>query len=251
MKSSSGAGGNYDWALRDLGRFVTPAEIQLVAEIGSRDAVDGLELARHFSAEVLIFEPDPINAQICRGNLASESGQVEARFFELALSNISGPADFYSVDPHLYSNRGSSGLYEINFGDRPRNDPDRNRKSVQKKVTVDASRFDELALPTPDLVAMDVEGAELQVLDGFGDKLKDVRAVLAESSFWNNWKGPGSTFPELHRLLSSMGFRFVASTRTRARRQFPRQSLRQRLFPRYQPAFNVLYVNGSGSGGLF
>lgn len=250
MKNSPGVGGNYDWALRDLGRFVTPAEIQLVAEIGSRDAVDGLELARHFSAEVLIFEPDPINAQICRGNLASESGLVSARFFELALSNISGPTDFYSVDPNLYSNRGASGLYEINFGGRPQNDPDRNRKSVQKKVKVDASRFDELALPTPDIVAMDVEGAELQVLEGFGDKLEDVRAVLAESSFWNNFKGPGSTFPKLHRFLSSKGFRFVASTRTRARHDFPRQSLRQRLFPGYQPAFNVLYVNGSGSGGL-
>lgn len=250
MKNSPVEGGNYAWALPELERFIAPAEIKLVAEIGSRDALDGLELSRQFSAEVLIFEPDPINAEICRANLTSQRRQMKVQFFELALTNMSGPVDFYSVDPNLYSNRGSSGLREINFGSRPPSDPDRNRNSVQTKIRVDGSRFDELGLPAPDLVAMDAEGAELQVLEGFGDQLRDVRAVVAESSFWNNFHGPDSTFPKLHRLLSSMGFRFVASTRTPARHAFPRQSLRQRLFPRYQPAFNVLYVNGSGTGEL-
>jgi FkbM family methyltransferase len=243
MKNSWGAGGNYDWAFHDLERFIAPAEIQLVAEIGSRDALDGLELARHFSAEVLIFEPDPINAEICRANLALQSGQMNVQFFELALSNVSGTVDFYSVDPKLYANRGSSGLREISFDGRPPGDPDRNRDSVQKKVRVGASRFDELGLPAPDLVAMDAEGSELQVLEGFGDQLRDVRAVVAESSFWNNFHGPDSTFPKLHRLLSSNGFVFIAATQNPDRHKFPRQSFKRRFFPSYQPAFNVLYVN--------
>lgn len=243
MKNSLGEGGNYDWAFLDLERFIAPAEIRIVAEIGSRDALDGLELARRFSAEVLIFEPDPINAENCAENIAAQSRQLNVQFFELALSNVSGTVDFYSVDPELYTNRGSSGLHEISFHGRPPTDPDRNRDSVQEKVRVAASRFDELGLPAPDLIAMDVEGSELQVLEGFGDQLQDVRAVVAESSFWNNFKGPCPTFPELHSFLSSNGFVFVASSRNRDRHKFPRQSFKQRFFPSYQPAFDVLYVN--------
>jgi FkbM family methyltransferase len=245
MKKNLGEGGNYDWALHDLGQWIAPEEIQSVAEIGSRDAIDGLELASTFSAKVFIFEPDPINAEICRENLALQTGQAEVQFFEIALSNMSGPIDFYSVDSNLYSNRGVSGLREINFGSRQRNDPDRNRSSVQRKIRVNASRFDELGLPAPDLVAMDVEGAELQVLEGFGEQLRDVRAVVAESSFWNNYHGPDSTFPKLHHLLSSMGFRFIASSCHPDRHKFPRQPLKHRFFPSFQPAFNVLYINSS------
>ena len=243
MKNSLGEAGNYDWAFLDLERFIAPSEIKLVAEIGSRDALDGLELARRFSSEVVIFEPDPVNAETCRTNIALQSGHLNVQFFELALSNVSGTVDFFSVDSELYTNRGSSSLHEISFNGRPPNDPDRNRDSVQKKVRVGASRFDELALPAPDLIAMDVEGSEIQVLEGFGDKLRDVRAVVAESSFWNNYKGPGSTFPKLHRLLSSKGFVFAASNRNRDRHKFPRQSFKRLFFPSYQPAFDVLYVN--------
>lgn len=243
MRNIPGEGENYDWVFPELARFIAPAEIQVVAEIGSRDALDGLELARHFSAEVLIFEPDPINAETCRANLALQSGQHKAQFFELALSNVSETVDFFSINPELYANRGSSSLHEINFNGRPANDPDRNRESVQKRVRVSASRFDELGLRAPDLVAMDVEGSELQVLEGFGDQLRDVRAVVSETSFWNNFKGPDSTFPKLHRLLSSNGFRFTASTQSRDRHRFPRESLKRRMFPSYQPAFDVLYLN--------
>lgn len=215
----------------------------MIAEIGSRDAIDGIELAHHFDANVMIFEPDPINSELCKRNLTLHGGQIAAKFFNIALSDESGLVDFYSVDPNVYSNRGSSSLHEINFGSRPLNDPDRNRATVQKKVSVQASRFDDLGLPAPDLIAMDVEGAELKALLGFGGQLRDVKAVLAESSFWNNFHGPDSTFPKVHSLLAKMGFSFVASSRNGPSTKFPRQSFRRRLFPRYQPAFNVLYIN--------
>lgn len=217
----------------------------MIAEIGSRDAIDGIELAHHFDASVVIFEPDPINSELCKRNLTLHGKQIAAKFFNIALSDESGLVDFYSVDPNVYSNRGSSSLHEINFGSRPIRDPDRNRATVQKKVRVQVSRFDDLGLAVPDLIAMDVEGAELKVLLGFGDQLRDVKAVLAETSFWNNFHGPDSTFPKVHFLLAKMDFRFVASSRNGPSSKFPRQSFRRLLFPRYQPAFDVLYINKS------
>lgn len=59
----------------------------------------------------------------------------------------------------------------------------------------------------PTLIAMDVQGAELAVLKGFGKKLKDVKAIILETSFTENYLG-GSTFGEIDKFLSRNGFNF-------------------------------------------
>jgi len=240
--SSSSEQLNYIWAETIIRKYIPESGIDLVAEIGSRDALDGIALSKFYGCPALIFEPDPLNVELCRENIAKCPESLNLQLFEVALSEQSGVIDFYSIDPKLYSNRGSSGMYQINFRKRNRRDLDRNRDSVQRKVIVQASRFEDLELPTPDLIAIDVEGAELSVFKGFGGKLVDVKVIIAETSFWNNYIGGGSTFPEINQFLSEMGFEFIASNR-RHTRQFPKQHLRHRLRKRYQPAFDVVYIN--------
>jgi len=45
---------------------------------------------------------------------------------------------------------------------------------------VPVARGDSLDLPPPDVIKIDVEGAELAVLDGFGQLLQAARAVYVE-----------------------------------------------------------------------
>jgi len=52
---------------------------------------------------------------------------------------------------------------------------------------------------------MDVQGAELEVLEGFGEMLKNVKIIILETSFSENYIG-GSTFPEIHNFFEKIIF---------------------------------------------
>lgn len=234
---------NYAWAMEVLSKFISISNIRIVVEVGSRDGLDGMYLARKFKATTYIFEADPINAETCRRNLG-KSKDLDYHFFELALSDTNGTVDFYSVDDHLYGNRGVSSLYEVSFKHRPRNDPDRNRGAIARKVTVQQGRYDQLNLPNPDLLAIDVEGAEASVLNGFGNQLSSVKVIILESSFWNNWKRNGGQFPQVHKYLAAHGFVFVACNQLGGSTpDFPSNPPLKRFLKRYQSAFDVAYVH--------
>jgi FkbM family methyltransferase len=235
---------NYSWALDHIFELDLETEIKVVAEIGSRDAIDAIYLQETLSCDVHVFEADPFNAVFCRQNIENSKQQTHLHFYELALSNQNGEIDFFSVDIEKYDNIGSSSMYPISFRGRPRSDPDKNRDSVQKTVRVNASRFDSLEIPTPDLIAMDTEGSELKILMGFGPSIKQVKFIILETSFWNNFQNHKdvSTFPEIHRLLERYGFQFLASNQDK-KNEFPKRSIRRTILNRHQPNFDVLYVN--------
>ena len=57
----------YEWAIKLINNL--GVKISSVAEIGSRDALDAIYLAEVFKCSVSVFEPDPVNAVVCRENI--------------------------------------------------------------------------------------------------------------------------------------------------------------------------------------
>lgn len=225
---------NYAWTTPILAHLkIAP---RTIVEVGSLHGLDALYLSETYGVPITVFEPDPINAVTCRENL---TGRPNVTILELALSESDGETDFLSIDPDLFENRGASSLLEINFTNRPKSDPDRNRASVQKKVRVRTARFESLNVPTPDLLAMDVQGAELMVLKGFGERLRDVKAIALETSFGSSYFG-GAKFADLHHFLTSSDFRLAHNTWTNSAAH-PRPPLKHFL-GRYVPDFDCLYV---------
>jgi len=162
---------------------------------------------------------------------------------EIALSNNSGLVDWHSVDPEIYDNPGASSMFLINFRNRRLGDPDRNRSKIQTLMTVKASRFDDLDLPVPNLIAMDVQGAELAVLHGFGTQLQAVSAIILETSLSENYVG-GSKFKDIDLFLTNQGFSFQRSSLAKNSFEKPKTTLPVR-FGFYSPDFNVLYTKSS------
>ena len=235
---------NYSWALDHILKLNLEKHIKVVAEVGSRDAMDAIYLQKRLSCDVFVFEPDPFNSIICQENILNYEFNSHLYFNQLALSNENGLIDFYSIDKTKYENVGSSGMYQINFRRRPRLDPDKNRDSVQNRVRVNASRFDSLKIPTPDLLAMDVERSEIKVLKGFGVLIKQVQFIVLETSFWNNFQNHRdvSTFPKISRYLEKNNFQFIASNHE-GNLHFPKRSKRRTVLYQHQPNFDVLYCN--------
>lgn len=203
---------NYQWSFRWLSP--PPARGDLVLEIGSRDAVDAVLLHRNFSCRVVAFEPVPDNIARCRATLAAEPVWRRRRIVldTRCLTDRDGPVPFLAIDPERYDNSGAGSLLELDFSNRPDDDPDAGRGPVQHRIEVEAVRYDSTGLPAPHSVFMDVQGAEHLVLRGFGGLLSQVRNVVLEASLVPTYRG-GCDFRELRGLLADHGLQYRASSR--------------------------------------
>lgn len=200
------AGEEYSWAFQYISQ-----EVLNIVEVGSRDGLDAIALARKFKAQVTSFECDPRQFEICVLNVASNfgvEGIVVVR--NEALSNLSGETTFWQVEQSKYENPGAGSLFELNFDNRSNVDPDKGLGSVQSAVLVQTRRFDELEIPTPQLLVMDVQGAELKVLQGFGESLTGVIYVVLEVEPVSSYEG-GCSMREILRFMRNSGFTLMAS----------------------------------------
>lgn len=165
-------------------------KIKTVYDCGSRDALDAIELKEIFNADqVHVFECNPPSVEKCRENLNQKLGEVnKGRSWFLnpvALGNTAGNISFYPIDtdatltPHEDGNPGASSLFKAN-PDYP------NETYVQKETTVSMitlKDYIESGFNYPDLLWIDVQGAEIMLLEGLDAYLNNVSIIHIEVSF--------------------------------------------------------------------
>lgn len=199
---------NYSWILE----YINRSELRgaHVAEVGSRDALDAIWFSETFDATVDCFEASPRQAFKCRANVDAKHLSSKITVTELALSDSNEDIIFWEIDLEQYPNEGAGSMFQIDFSNRSETDVDRNKLRVQHPVTVKASRWDSLGLQVPRLVAMDVQGAEKVVLEGFGTALKGVELIVLEAELVPSYKG-GVSASKLIKFLKSQGFKLEAT----------------------------------------
>lgn len=148
-------------------------EINTIFDIGSRDCCQTLEMADWFpESKIFAFEPIPKSAEWCRKNTKERKNVY---FFETAIANTNGKIDFYQV---TNGNIGASSLLKKN------NNHQYGSQYVQEKIQIDsikASSFIENEnIENVDLIWMDVQGAEIEVLKSFENKINTVKAIHTE-----------------------------------------------------------------------
>ena len=89
---------------------------------------------------------------------------------------------------------------------------DREGDAIVGSATVPLRRMDALlaGYDAPMFLKIDVQGAELEVLRGFGDRLGDAAAIVIEAPFEQAYVGAAG-FDEIHAYLSSSGFQYEGS----------------------------------------
>lgn len=212
----------------------------VICDIGSRDALEGIALMRQLDGKRLhVFEPNPSAAMICRQNLSDfakgEASEV-ALFNEMAVTDRVGQLKFYPVNVSLSENKdiGFSSLFQIN--------PDytkRRGRIVQDEVIVTATTLDDyfVGKQNPDILWIDVEGAELQVFRGATRVLATVKLIHVEVSFRPMQVGK-PLFWELARYLKEQGFSFHGFMGISAVRTF---LYRYRLLPNLPWRLNAVF----------
>jgi FkbM family methyltransferase len=212
----------------------------IICDIGSRDAQEGISLMQQLDGKELhVFEANPNAARLCRENLAqfaSESRANIATFNPVAVSDRVGELRFYPVNTGLSENKdsGFSSLFRIN--------PDYTKargRIVQDEVVVHATTLDEYFRDReqPDLLWIDVEGAELQVLRGAEKVLRGVTLLHIEVSFRPMQVGK-PLFWEISKHLNDHGFGFHGFMEVSAFKGF---LYRHRLLPNLPWRLNAVF----------
>tara|TARA_S200000501_G_scaffold378810_1_gene443877 strand:+ start:3413 stop:4117 length:705 start_codon:yes stop_codon:yes gene_type:complete len=186
-------------------------EIDTVFECGSRDGLDAIRIDMVYAPKnIYVFEPNPEGAKQCRDNLQTY-GKDHIKFFDVAVSNTDGIVDFY---PSTEENIGASSMFEYNSRANGWDGYKTNCfKSTQKdKISVTSIRIDtfmkENNIDSIDLLCMDVQEAELLVLEGMGEHLNNVKYIILEVSgegYYHN----GARYDDIKNLLHSRGFKLV------------------------------------------
>src|SRR5690606_2375159 len=151
-----------------------------------RDALDGIELGEIFGAEeVHFFECNPSSVDVCQKNIEKHStARFAMHLHPVALGDKVGRVKFFAIDPtktvtpHEGGNVGASSLFLAS-------DKYDKEKYVQIEIEVPMTTLAESvgAATVPDLLWMDLQGAELMALRGFGPRLAEVSFIHVEVGF--------------------------------------------------------------------
>jgi FkbM family methyltransferase len=222
-------------------RLAPPAPV--ICDIGSRDALEGLFLLRSLGAsECHIFEPNPKAIETCKANIAKYGGTGGVAFNPVAVSDAAGTADFFPVDSSRSENKdiGFSSMFPINPAYTARR-----QAIVQERVTVPTTTLDAYFAGKrkgPDILWIDVEGAELMVLRGAEETLKRVSLIHLEVSF-RPMQVDKPLFWEIDAYLKQRGFELLGFPGASRLKAF---LVVHRLLPNLPWRWNAVYGRRGG-----
>lgn len=178
---------------RELLRWFSREAPLTIFDIGSCEGEDTIRYSRLFpNARIFAVEPLPSNVDKLRANL-DRFGVSRARVIPLALSDATGSAIF-----HVSSGQPSADVSDWGMSSSLL-EPTENIKAAwawlkfQKTIEVPTDTLANLArreaVDEIDYVHMDVQGAELKVLEGAGDLACRIKAIWLEVSTVEYYKG--------------------------------------------------------------
>jgi FkbM family methyltransferase len=190
--------------LHDLSALIGRKPDPLVLDVGANDGETVQDFLRLFPrAHIFAFEPHAPTCAILR--------QKFGRLPRVNIQNIALGASRGTGELNLFSGSRMNSL--LRFDDRPGNLMTKSFASTgTADVAVDTldAFCAENNLAQIDILKTDTQGYDLEVLRGASRLLsqKRIKTVLLEVNFVPMYQGQAS-FPELHALLTSFGYRLV------------------------------------------
>ena len=161
----------------------------IIFEIGACEGEDSIKYSRLFpNSKIFSFEPLPENIKLIHNNFL-RYGIKNASCYNKALSSKNGTAEFYvssgrpegAIESDWdYGNKSSSLLPPANHM-KMVNFIQFNRKIEIETITL-KSFCEANTISAIDFIHMDVQGAEMLVLEGAGDFLSSIKAIWLEVS---------------------------------------------------------------------
>lgn len=184
----------------------------IVLDIGSNDGLHSIRYSQLFTNSFIhAFEPIPSNVQKMRENFEEFNVSNRIKIYEIALSDTNGTADFY-----LSSGQPPGVNDGYDYGDKSSSlfPPDLHLQHTPwckfTKSTIKTCRYENLPNKPerPSFLHMDVQGAELKVLSGFGKYLNNVKCVWLEVEKIPLYAGQ-PLYGDVKKFMEGHGFKLI------------------------------------------
>jgi len=179
--------------------YIPVEDVNTIFELGSRDGLDAIELQKYFQAQVYAWECNPDSLILCRKNLS----QTAIELVEKAVWSKNQKIKFF---PIVNGNIGASSSFKVNT-EYP------HEKLIQKEIEVEAVRIDSWYQDKIDLVAMDLQGSELEALMGMGDLLSTTKYIITEGQYKQIYHDT-PLISDIENYLEPFGFKLLHSVVT-------------------------------------
>jgi FkbM family methyltransferase len=203
----------------EINQYFNKSDHLIIFEVGSCEGEDSIRLRRKYpKAKIYTFEALPNNIRKIKDNFKKYSAQ-NMNLFQLALSHKDGKATFYVSSGHPedrpkddgwdYGNKSSSLLK-----------PKKTKKihgwlKFKDKIKVKTRRLDsfcaEHSIDKIDFAFIDVQGAELMVLEGAGELIENIGMVWLEVEVVELYKRQPLK-NDVERFMEKHGFKCIKST---------------------------------------
>ena len=195
------AGKNYEWIYYLL-EDEKNLEEKSIVEVGSRDALDSLNIIKKFNfKKAYIFEPSLPGIHESLKNINEHPLGKRVTFFPFALGNENGLRKFFENTEKVdIPNIGASGFYL----DQHSNEYKSYKVPVYKIDEVLGDNIDDFLLLT-----IDVEGAELEVIKNQGLLMSKFKYVCLEISVSTSELPLSTNLKEVDKALRSYGYNFL------------------------------------------
>lgn len=210
-------GSNYNWIFNYINEY-NKSSLNII-EVGSRDALDALSLSLKLNPEkCFIFEPTRVGITNCCNNISKYNGKVDFVLLPFAAHNAQNGIQLLEFREFIYGkNHGASSLYKWHTNYHSELDDDKGielEKQTEILYKVPSCSLDSLDFLFEKkifLLAMDVEGAEFEVLNGAVKLLKKIKYICLETGFNQPREGvPRDSAEKIVKFLKEKGFNLVA-----------------------------------------
>lgn len=186
---------NYEYAFP----YIPVEEVKLIFDLGARDCEDSVALYRRFNCPVYAFECNPDGIVKCEETLKAVSN-TPIELVKKAVNSHDGVVKFFPYDS---SNIGASSIFHHKYDSH-----------LQTEIAVPCCRLDtfigETTQKGPDLLCMDIQGAELIAIQSLGPFIRDVKYVASECSIEGLY-ADSYTFKDMYAFMIDQGFEIVQS----------------------------------------
>lgn len=168
-----------------------------IVDVGARGGIEGHWRVFGNCLKAIAFEPD--KSECDRLNALNDG----VTYLPFALSRDGGPRDL-----HIAGHHASSSFFpnKREFVDRFTNSEMVKVQSVTRVDTVTlAQALETNGIPNIDFIKLDVEGAELEVLEGSGRYISNLLGIVSEVRFTRRLSGC-PTFADLEKFCEANGF---------------------------------------------
>lgn len=160
----------------------------------------GAYLRTGHAGHIHAFEPAPETADILQQHININNWQQSISVFRGVMSNENGEMTFYSLDASMAASIARENVVDLN----PEN------PSNTKEITVPSITLDEYCKQRniiPDVIKIDVEGAELMVLQGAEETLRKHDVTILCEIHTLQIKNCGSTLNEFEKFVTTLGYK--------------------------------------------